>query len=121
MDKLKIIPMVLVVALSAKALILGVSAADAAIAVTLIGLLSVQEYLSRNIAYKDFVSSTNEKVKTLEELANTKLEEMSKAITQQNQVIKVQAEEYDKLRNSMSGIKLQFGVKDQFNQNKKLG
>lgn len=119
MDKIfKFGPLVMVVALSVKAVISSVSPADAAIAVTLVGLLAAREHLNRNIEYKEFKESTEAQVKALDEIANKKLEEMSKAITKQNEVIKVQAEEYAKLRDSMSGIKLQFGAKEAFTQNK---
>lgn len=110
MDKLKMIPLALVCSLSVKAVILGIGLSDASIAVALVGLLSIREYLDGNRKHSELANETTKK-----------LQEMSEAIAKQNQVIKLQAEEYDKLRNSMSGIKLQYGVKDQFSQPKKLG
>lgn len=95
----------LVIALSAKGLALGISLSDAAIAVSLIGLLSLREYMSKH-----------QMLQEVKEETNTKLKEMTEAIATQNKVIKLQAEEFDKLRGTMSGIKLQFGQKETFSQ-----
>lgn len=98
-------PLWLVIALSLKGIILGVSGADAAIAVSLIGLLVLKEYLAKHKILKELENETKEKLKA-----------MSEAINLQNEVIKAQAIEFDKLRGSITGLKLQNGVKETFSQ-----
>lgn len=122
MDKiLQYMPLGLVFALSTKGVVLGVTLADASIVVSLVGLLSLREYLNQNRKYKEFEEKTEKQVKDNIDHTEKKLAEIAETILKQNQIIKLQAEEYDKLRNSMSGIKLQYGVKEQFSQPKKLG
>lgn len=106
MDNLRHIPMGLVLALGLKCVVLGISGADAAVAVSLIGLLTLREYMEKH-----------SKLKEVEEHANTKIKEMTAAISKQNEVIKLQADEFVKLRDQMAGIKMSFGSKDQSIQN----
>lgn len=101
-------PLVLVIALGLKGVISGINIADASVAVALTGLLSLREYLERNREYTEMKETVDAKVKAIE--ATVEL---------QNKVIKEQAIEFDKLRNSMSGIKLQFGAKEAFSQQPK--
>ena len=104
------IPLGIVVALSVRSLINGAGMAEALIAMSLVGLLCLREVLDRH-----------KKMREIEATTLSKLEEMKNAINAQNKVIEAQAMEYDKLRNSMSGIKLQFGQKDTNVAGRKLG
>lgn len=103
MDKMKqYIPIGLVLALGVKSMISGISVADSAVAVALIGLLTLREYMEKN-----------SKIEEVEERTNKKLAEMSNTILEQNKIIKAQTEEFVKLRDQMSGIKMTFGSKEQ--------
>jgi hypothetical protein len=94
-------PMALIIALSVKAAVLGVNLSDSLVAVSLVGLLALREHLSKHKEMRELSDSTAKK-----------MEEMKAAINKQNDVIAAQAAEFDKLRASMTGIKMQFGQKD---------
>jgi Co/Zn/Cd efflux system component len=102
-------PLAIVVALGIKAAAFGINISDACLGVSLVGLLALREHLAKH-----------QEVRVIAESTSKKLEEMKNAINAQNKVIEAQALEYDKLRNSMTGIKLQFGQKDA-SGNRKLG
>ncbi len=108
---LKNIPVGLVLAMGLKCVALGVSGADAAIAVSLIGLLTLREYMEKH-----------SKLKEVEERTDKKVSEMTTAIELQNKVIKAQAEEFSKLRDQMVSVKMAAGTKEQSISNlSKLG
>lgn len=98
---LKQMPVWLIIALGLKASILGINISDALVGVSLVGLLCLREWMDKH--------------KTINEVEShvaRKMEEMKNAINAQNAVITEQAKEFDKLRNSMTGIKLQYGQKE---------
>lgn len=103
-------PLGVVIALSTKALVTSISISDALIAVSLVGLLCLREHLEKH-----------RKMQDIDVLVSSKLEEMKKTITAQNTVIQAQAEEFDKLRNSITGIKMMYGQKDSTITGKKFG
>lgn len=99
MDKVvKYFPLLLVTLLSLRSIALGITISDALVCISLVGLMSLRELLEKH-----------KKMREVEEATKAKLDEMKNAINAQNVFIKAQAEEFDKLRNSMTGIKLQFG------------
>lgn len=94
-------PLAIVVALSIKAVALSISFSDAAVAVSLVGLLALREHLNKHKQMQELAKETAEK-----------LTEMKNAVNAQNSVIAAQAAEFDKLRSTMTGIKIAFGQKD---------
>ncbi len=102
MVKTTYIPIGLVLALGIKCLAVGISPADAAISVSLIALLALREYMEKHKKLQEVEASTEKK-----------LADMTAAIEMQNKVIKAQAEEFDKLRGTIQGFKLQQGMKEQ--------
>lgn len=92
-------PLVMVIALSLKGLAFGISFADASVAVSLVGLLALRDHLDKHKRMQEVEKSTQEQ-----------LDKMCKTIQTQNEVIAAQALEFDKIRNAVSGLKLQYGV-----------
>jgi uncharacterized coiled-coil protein SlyX len=101
-NKLKLIPMGLVLALGLKAIVLGLSGADSAVAISLIGLLTLREYMEKN-----------SKLEEVKEHTEKKLKEMSETISKQNEVIAAQTQEFVKLRDQMTAVKMTFGNREQ--------